>query len=143
MTTFGYCGPSGGLGGGFFDDGQIGGREVAEVRISSGVFIDAIQIIYVDQTGQTITKPRHGGSGGSLSVFKLAPGEYITEVGGKHGWYIDSLWIKTNQGKTKKWGGGGGSVNFTYHAPPGTRIFGFSGRSGVFLDSIGVIMRTP
>ena len=101
------------------------------------------KIVYVDQIGQKTTKPRHGGSGGNPKDFKLAPGEYIIEVGGKYGRFIDSFWIKTNQGKTEKWGGGGGNVNFTYHAPPGTRIFGFFGRSGVFLDSIGVIMRTP
>ena len=144
MATFGYCGPSGGLGGGYFNDGQVGGQEVAEVRIRSGALIDAIQIVYViDQTSHAIPRPRHGGNGGSPSVFRLAPGEYITDVGGKYGRYIDSLWIKTNRGRTKTWGGGGGSVDFFYNAPPGTRIFGFTGRSGVVLDLIGVIMRTP
>jgi len=143
--TFSTCGSCGGVGGAPFTDGQTGGRSIAEVRIRSGAFIDAIQIVYVDDaTGETITNPRHGGSGGKLDVFKLAPKEYITEVGGKHGWYIDSLWIKTNKGRTsKKYGGAGGAVTFTLQAPPGTRIHGFFGRAGNYLDAIGVIMRTP
>lgn len=143
MVSFVTCGPSGGMGGSTFTDGLKGDLEVAEVKVRSKDYIDAIQIIYGDKAGDTSVSDQHGGTGGSPSNFRLEPEEYITEVGGKYGYYIDSLWIKTNQGRTKNWGGSGGEVSFKYIAPPETRIVGFFGQAGDFLDSIGVIMRTP
>jgi jacalin-like lectin domain-containing protein len=148
-ASFSFLGSSGGVGGNYFSDGQAGGqfssgdRRLTEVRIRSGVFIDAIQLVYEDVIGQKIISPMHGGTGGTLSVFKLAPGEYITRISGKYGWYIDHLLIETNKGKAKGWGGTGGSANYTYTAPPGSSIHGFFGRSGTFIDAIGVILKTP
>lgn len=148
-ASFSFLGPSGGLGGNYFSDGQAGGqfssdnRRLTEVRVRSGAFIDSIQLVYENVIGQKIVSPMHGGSGGTLSVFKLDPGEYITRISGKHGWYIDSLLIETNKGKAKGWGGTGGSANYTYTAAPGSSIHGFFGRSGKFLDAIGVILKTP
>ena len=140
--VFSYCGPSGGLGGNKFDDGQTGGRRITEVRVYSGEFVDSIQIIYTNQVNQVIVGSKHGGPGGNLSVLKLSPNEYITTVGGKYGWYVDSLFMKTNKGQVKKWGGAGGNVDFFYSVPPGTHIHGFFGRAGKYVDSIGVIMNT-
>ena len=139
---FSYCGPSGGLGGNRFDDGQTGGRRIKEVRVYSGAFVDSIQVIYIDQTNQIIPGGKHGGSGGNLSVLKLTLDEYITTVGGKYGSYVDSLFMKTSKGQVKKWGGAGGNVGFFYSVPPGTHIHGFFGSAGKYLDSIGVIMKT-
>ncbi len=141
--TFSLCGPSGGVGGAEFSDGQRGGRTIVEVRVRSGALIDSIQVVYRDITGLVGKGAMHGRSGGNLSVFKLGPGEYITVVGGKYGKFIDSLYIKTNKGRHQKWGGQGGNIQFIYTAPPGSRIDGFFGRAGKYLDSIGVIMRTP
>lgn len=148
-NQFSFCGPSGGTGGKYFSDGPISGqsssvpRRLVEVRIRSGVFIDAIQTVYENSAGQKYTSPLHGGSGGTLSVFKLAPGEYITRISGKYGWYIDSLLIETNKGHAKGWGGTGGAANYTYTAPPGSSIHGFFGRSGKYLDAVGVILKNP
>ncbi len=97
--VFSFCGPSGGLGGNIFNDGQTGGWRVTEVRVYSGQFIDSIQVIYIDQTNRVVAGSKHGGSGGNLSVLKLAPDEYITTVGGKYGSYVDSLFMKTNKGQ--------------------------------------------
>ena len=147
--SFSFCGPSGGFGGNYFSDGTTGGqfssdnRRLVEVRIRSGIFIDAIQTVYENAVGQKITSPRHGGTGGKLSVFKLAPGEYITRISGKYGRFIDSLLIETNKGRAQGFGGTGGAGNYTYKVPPGSRIHGFFGRSGKFLDAIGVIIKTP
>jgi len=141
--TFSFFGPSGGVGGGYFSDGQTGGRKLIEVRIRSGAFIDSIQTVYADALGQQFVSPMHGGNGGTLAIFKLSPGEWITRISGRHGSFVDSLLIQTNKGRIKGFGGTGGSVNYTYTAPPGTRIHGFFGRSGKFVDAIGVILKTP
>ena len=141
--TFSFLGPSGGGGGNYYSDSQTGGRQLIEVRIRSGAFIDAIQTVYVDAIGQKFVSQRYGGGGGNLDIFKLAPGEYITRISGKYGSFVDSLLIQTNKGRAKGWGGSGGSANYTYTAPPGSRIHGFFGRSGKFIDSVGVILKTP
>lgn len=140
--TFSFLGPSGGGGGNYYSDHQIGGRQLIEVRIRSGTLIDAIQTVYVDALGQKFVSKRYGGGGGNLDIFKLVPGEYITRISGKYGSFVDSLLIQTNKGRAKGWGGTGGSVNYTYTAPPGSRIHGFFGRSGSLIDSVGVILKT-
>lgn len=141
MATFCYGGPSGGLGGDFFDDGQTGNHRLIEVVVYAGSFIDSIQTVY-DYLGQRVEKPKRGGNGGMKKVLKLAADEHITEIGGRHGWWIDSLWIKTSKGNVEKWGGNGGSRDFYYHVPTGTVIYGFFGYAGRFVDAVGVITLT-
>ncbi len=140
--TFSQFGPSGGHGGNRFNDGARRGQKVKEVKVYSGALIDSIQVVYTGQTNQTFAGKKHGGSGGNLSVLRLAADEYITTIGGKYGNLVDSLYIKTNKGQVKKWGGSGGKVKFYYNVPPGTSICGFFGRAGKYVDSIGVIMKT-
>ena len=142
--TFSSLGASGGGGGNFFSDLQKGkGRQLTEVRIRSGAVINSIQTVYVNTIGQEFVSSTHGGDGGTLQIFKLASGERITRISGRHGKFIDSLLIETNTGRAKGCGGGGGPTPYTYTAPPGSGIHGFFGRSGKFLDAIGVILRTP
>lgn len=146
-TTFTYLGPSGGLGGNHFSDGQVCGefssddRRLLELRIRSGTLIDAIKTVYVNVLNHKIESDQHGGTGGNLSTFTLAPDEYITRISGKHGTLIDSLLVVTNKGRSKRWGGTGGTRNFIYNAPPETCIHGFWGYSGTLLDSLGVIIK--
>lgn len=148
-STFSYNGPSGGVGGVQFSDLQISGgyssdnRRLTEIRIRSGAFVDGIQTVYENQTGQKFESPWHGGSGGTLSVFKLEPDEFVTRISGKYGWYVDRIEIVTNKGRNKGWGGTGGAKHFIYNAPPASYIHGFGGSSGRFVDSIGVIFKTP
>lgn len=141
--TFSFLGPSGGGGGNYYSDAQTGGRQLKEVRIRSGAFIDAIQTVYVNTIGQTFVSNRYGGGGGNLDIFTLAPGEYITRISGKYGSFVDSLLIQTNKGRIKGWGGTGGSATYIYTVPPGSSIHGFFGRSGKFIDSVGVMLKTP
>ena len=142
--TFSYLGASGGPGGSYFSDNQTGGLRVVEVRVRAGAYIDAVQFIYEHKvTKQIITGQRHGGTGGTLHVFKLQPGEYLTRITGKHGKFVDSFQLVTSKGRSKGWGGTGGSAHYTYSAPPGSHIHGLFGRSGVFLDAVGVILSTP
>jgi hypothetical protein len=144
---FYFCGPSGGVGGIHFSDAEVAGgflsdgRRLVEVRIRSGALINAIQTVYVNVLGQKYESPWHGGAGGTLSVFTLAPDEYITRVNGKYGAFMDHLEIITNKGHFKGWGGTGGQIGFVYNAPPGSKIHGFFGHSGDLLDSIGVFFK--
>ena len=154
-------GPSGGQGGSPFDDGELGnfirsfnplpfpilagGVQIARVRVFSGAYIDSIQVTYAPSAGITGQPGKHGGGGGARKDLLLQPGEYITEVSGRSGDYVDSLTIRTggSRSQTMTWGGSGGSRSFDYKAPPGTQIVGFWGRSGQYLDAIGVNMATP
>ena len=153
-------GPSGGYGGGPFDGGDFnylrsafslpyptiaGNVQIAHVTVFSGDYIDSIQVTYAPSPGITGQPGKHGGDGGSRRDLLLQPGEYITEVSGRYGDYVDSLTIRTggSRSQTMKWGGRGGSQSFDYWAPPGSQIVGFWGRSGDYIDAIGVLMTTP
>jgi hypothetical protein len=137
------CGPSGGKGGAVFDEpagfAEAQVNNIAELRVRSGAYIDSIQVVYITPR-QSV---QHGGNGGTLSVFRLEPDEYITVLGGKYGDYVDSLYIQTSKGRNQRWGGSGGNAQFIYRAPKGSWIGGFLGRSGNYLDAIGVYFVTP
>ena len=140
--TFSFCGASGGTGGNEYTDSQTQGLIVTEVRIWHGSRIDAIQFVYKNKQGGKIEGTKHGGNGGTLSVFMLQPGETIVKITGKHGTVIDSMQLLTSNGREQRWGGSGGSVNYTYSAPPGSSIFGLFGRAGTYIDALGVILLT-
>ncbi|MBV7326938.1 hypothetical protein KFU94_01490 [Chloroflexi bacterium TSY] len=87
--------------------------------------MDSIQLVYTNRVGR-----RHGG-GGRLDTFRLAPDEYIVQVYGKYGAFIDSLTIVTNKNQHKTWGGNGGAAKFAYTAPNGGKIvIGFKSQLG-------------
>ena len=115
------------------------------MTVFSGVYIDSIQVTYAPSEGITGQPGKHGGGGGARKDLLLQPGEYITEVFGRSGDYVDSLTIRTggSRSQTMTWGGSGGSRSFDYKAPPGTQIVFFWGRSGQYLDAIGVDIASP
>lgn len=148
-------GPWGGSGGSPFDDAEylihyrsfdfevvVAPVQIASVSISSGSLIDSIQVIYTRNSDILGQPGRHGGGGGSRRDLVLQPGEYITEVSGRSGDYVDSLTIRTggSRSQTMTWGGTGGTRSFSYVAPPGTQIFGIWGRSGEYVDRIGLLI---
>ena len=85
------CGPSGGQGGNPFSDDGLP-FNIAQINVWSGSYIDAIQLTY----GGGSRSPKHGGNGGSLTTYNIEAGEYITEVFGRYGSYVDLLYISTN-----------------------------------------------
>ena len=135
-------GPAGGPGGTPFDDVAPNQMEISKLRIRSGLFIDQLQVIYRNPVnGQEAPGPVHGGNGGLPTEITLNAGEFITEINGRTGSFVDSLTLKTNQGRIfSNLGGDGGPNPFRFHldVSSGEEIFGFSGRSGQFLDAIGV-----
>ncbi|SRR6266699_2875752 len=142
MTVFA---PVGGPGGTLFDDVAPNQMEIGELHIRSALFIDQLQAIYRNpMNGRLAPGPTHGGNGGLLTVITLNAGEFITEISGRTGSFVDSLMLKTNQGRIFRYLGGDGGPNpFRFHLDirSGEEIFGFSGRSGQFLDAIGVHTR--
>jgi hypothetical protein len=115
------------------------GTRVLEVRIRSGDHVDSVQMVFILADGRSVTSPRHGGSGGGLSVFRLNPGEYIMGLSGRYGDYVDSIQIHTNQRTSPLFGGRGGARDFQIEVPAGNQVVGFTGRAGDYLDAIGMI----
>ena len=144
-------GPFGGEGGYEFDDATIANMdqlEIGEITIRSGRFIESIEILYRNpHTGELVQSDHHGGPGGTEDPhIILSPGEYIVEIRGRTGQFVDSLTLQTNQGRTfGRFGGLGGSAD--YDAPSqqemnaGNEVFAFFGRSGEYLDAVGIHTR--
>jgi hypothetical protein len=142
-------GPVGGPGGGPFDDLTDLGLDASTMRIvglviRSGEYIDAIRPIYTDGSGK-LELPKHGGEGGGEVSFGMRPGEFITEISGRSGEFVDSLTIETNFGLRVGFGGPGGGPVEGYELPPdsaGTQeVVAFFGGSGEYLDRIGIHTR--
>jgi hypothetical protein len=137
-------GPSGGTGGEpFVDPGTLGSRLVM-IRVRSGAFIDAIQLVFAYKAGGSCANgtvgPWHGGEGGDLSEFPLACDEDVVEIGGKYANYVEHLFVKTSKGRVMHWGGSGGIQVFDYPLPRNASLKGVWGRAGVYVDAIGPIM---
>lgn len=122
----------GGSGGATFLD-QPPGR-IAGVRIRAGRYVDSVQFAY-RKDNKTTWGPQHGGNGGKLYEIKFESGERITEIGGRYGKYLDSVYIKTNRKTYPTRGGDGGSRSFKIQG----RIKGFWGRSGSLVDALGAV----
>ena len=110
----------------------------------------------------------HGGPGGKRHEIHLQDGEFVEQISGKHGTYVDSVKIRTSRkiypeasvepGESsgeagsasidsgvesaveQRYGGEGGSVSFSYTAPKGYQIIGICGRAGQLLDALGVVL---
>lgn len=132
-------GPAGSDGGDEFDDTdqcKIPDNRISKVTVKYGSYIDSISITYI--SGAT---RKHGGTGGeNEEIIQLEEGEYINEIRGKCGQYIDSLRIITNK-KSYTLGGTGGKNKYSLTAPDGYMVNGFFGRSGSYLDAIGIICK--
>jgi hypothetical protein len=114
--------------------------EIGGISLRSGLYVDQLQILYRNpSTGQLAFGPTHGGGGGGPSSFALNPGEFITQVSGRAGKYVDAITFLTNEGRSfGPFGGGGGApYRFPDQLQPNVEVFGFFGRSGLYLDAIG------
>ena len=142
-------GPVGGDGGGPFDDLADLGLDASTIRIvgliiRSDQFINSIMPIYLDGGGQ-LALPKHGGDEGLETRFGLRSGEFITEISGRSGQFVDSLTIETNLGARIGLGGLGGGPVEGYELPPDTagtqEVVALFGASGTLLDRIGIHTR--
>ena len=142
-------GPVGGMGGAAFDDlNQLGlipsTTRIIGLIVRSGAYIDSINPIFVVGDGN-IALPKHGGDGGSEHRIGMKPGEFITEISGRSGAFVDSLTIETSLGRRLGFGGPGGGPVAGYEMPPEEdgrqEVVAFFGGSGVYLDRVGIHTR--
>jgi hypothetical protein len=144
-------GPYGGSGGASFSDELPDGARIIEVLIRHGEYVDGIQLVWQLADGSGVFGPYHGGQGGEVDSFILAPGEVIELIHGRSGDLVDSLAFQTSFGNSYGPYGGGGGTPFVEdfraepdpevdHAP-GARasraLTGIFGQSGDLLDAIG------
>jgi hypothetical protein len=141
-------GPVGGSGGVPFTDGISGeglsiaipfSARVKRVLIQSGAYVDAVQLVF-HQNGTEHFANHHGGDGGARSVFELDNDEYITNVSGRSGAYVDAISFTTNKRRSPEYGGKTGSP-FSFDIPKGHHLIGFTGSAGAYLDSVGIRYR--
>jgi hypothetical protein len=129
----------GGSGGSAFSDEVVPrGARISEVRVRSGDKVISIQAIYTLLDGRLLEGPVHGGDGGSLHVFSLAPDEYFTGLSGRSGKSIHSVSIRTNKHTSQVFGGNGGASVFDVNVPAEKAAIGFHGRCGSSLNAIGL-----
>ena len=136
------CGPSGGVGGQPFDDPPPHDHaKIRELRIWSGLSIEAVQIVHTCE-GEIFERPKRGQSTLGFSIMKLGPGELITEISGRYSGYIDQLEIRSNKNNVKRFGSARGLYDFHYQAPENYHISGLWGRAGRLIDTLGIYI-TP
>ncbi len=139
---------SGGTGGSpFKDDNVPPSAQLAELRVWSGEWINAIQAVYRTRDGRTIETPVHGrdgkkdgnldGDGGHLDVLTLRPDEWIASIEGSYGKFVNRITVTLNNRRSMTFGKGG-EHPFQYSAKPDEAIVGFQGRSSKYLDAIGI-----
>lgn len=131
----------GGLGGQPFLDDLTRAQRIRRITVRHGGYIDAIQVLWVDNDGKLQQGMRHGGGGGTESIFELDDDETIVEIRGRAGAYVDRLEFITNKGKHAAFGGQGGEP-FRIDIGSDRRLVGFWGRAAGLVDAIGVCL-TP
>lgn len=138
LTTKKY----GGSGGTAFHDNLTTVGHAVRVNIRANEYVEAIQFVWVDEEGTTHFPGHvHGGKYGTLESFDLEDGEFINEIEGRSGDYVDQLTFKTNRGRTHGPYGGNGGNGGTPWSMSGIHVDGAFGSAGEHLDSIGFYKR--
>jgi hypothetical protein len=152
-------GPSGGTGGGFFNDiaDQLGGfngasaASIARLQVNAGATLDHLQVTYLSE-GITIGPIQHGASNGG-AVFPafdlfLAGGERLSKIQGWLGVFDGTLEARgfnfiTTTGRQSGVLGATTDQPFFFEAPANGEIMAFWGHQGLFFDAVGVFVRVP
>ncbi len=127
----GNFGNSGGDGGYPFNiSPPKGDYTISEIYVYAENIINGIQISYnhlVNGTNRTQSIV-WGSPYGQKNTFVLEPNEYITEINGKYGDFIDSIQFTTNKNRiSPRYGGDGGAQWYKYEAPKESKINGLTG----------------
>ena len=138
-------GTSGGQGGYPFAEYVIpDGARIAAIRVLSGWYVDSIQVIYADATGNETPLEQIGGAGLHFAEhenrFVLDADEYLVGISGASGQYVDNIRFHTNKRLSDVYGGHGGENAFSYMADAGSQVVGFWGRADWYLDAVGVLV---
>jgi len=138
---------SGGNGGRQFMDLPFQNARIQAISVRTKTLPGNIKVIAgirltYKQGNQTFNGRWLGGQGDNQSTFTLRNGEYITQIYGRSGAYVDSLKLTTNQNRRRHWGGNGGSRTYGFKSTPHEPIIGIWGREGALIDAIGVVRLT-
>jgi predicted flap endonuclease-1-like 5' DNA nuclease len=117
------------------------GARIREVKLTTGWFVDSIQVGYVDAAGAMQTLPGIGGHGDEVHSFTLEDDEYLVGVSGRSAQYLDNIRFHTNKRVSPTYGGEGGAVEYSFLAPEGSEVVGFFGRADWYIDAIGIVVR--
>jgi predicted flap endonuclease-1-like 5' DNA nuclease len=135
-------GPAGGIGGTWFDGYDLPvDAELVEIHLLTDQYVNALQFVYRNATGERVVLPTVGAEHGQHAVFVLEPGERLTGISGLADWYIDAIRFHTNRRVSELYGGHGTSQAFSYELPSGEEVAGLFGRFDRHIDAIGVTAR--
>ena len=135
----------GGSGGKFFNDLPaqscygLSKMKLKSILIKSETYVNQIQFILSDNF-ESLIFPRHGGNGGTESIFTVEDNEYITAVEIGSNIYVNSLAFFTNRGRRSiTFGSDGSNLLEIVRAPPGGQLIGIKGKVDEIIDSISFI----
>ena len=135
----------GGTGGNPFQDvtpESISDQTVLSIlEISGNAWINQLARTYVSPPNQFL----HGNPGGSESVpLNLQSGEFITEIYGTYGEYVNCLQISTSLGQKLSYPPNPQNApnKINWPVPAGSVLVGFQGHSGEYLDQLQPIVCT-
>jgi hypothetical protein len=119
----------------------VAGRNarIHNITVRGGNYIDYLMMN--KEPGGYVFEAGTPHEGQFIEMLTLEPGEYITGISGKSGFYIDRLTIHTNRRDFGPYGGSGGSDDFKLVAGQGKEVCGFHGRSGEYIDALGILYR--
>lgn len=106
-------------------------------------YVEGLQLEWDMKDGRIVSSPKVGSvSAGTEHVVDFAKDEFITNIEGRSGVYVDNLLVKTNK-RELTFGGGGGDLFYFYQSAEcpakGVSIMGLVGKAGIYIDSIGVV----
>lgn len=134
-------GPTGGAGGGYWEDDTNGVKKISKVVIFSAHDIQTIQVTVEKGDGTPVDHPKRGSSSiGNEGKLSLSSNEYINAISGKYWGTISTIAFHTNtRGEVNTFGiTNPDHRDYEYRAPDGYHIIGLFGSSGVLLDALGV-----
>ena len=122
----------GGTGGGAFDDLNSLGNQLGKIKSITVRHVDSIAVTY-----GPATRSSHGGGGGGEDRFDLEDDEWLTEIRGRSGLYLDQVQFFLSSGRVSPVYGGYGGGPFIERRD-NSIIKAFFGRSGLYIDQLGV-----
>ena len=134
------AGPSGGYGGYVFQDSPPSDfDQVILVKACSNKYLDSVEMVVRDRSGDHIQYGKHGGNAIGCKTLYFWEGEYITSVSGRYGRYVDSIRVKTSEGRELFVGGTTGAATYKFEGDDQYQIAGFHGLYNLLVDAIGVV----
>ncbi|MBA2672338.1 jacalin-like lectin [Ramlibacter sp.] len=111
-----------------FQDAPAASARITGIRMRYGEVVDCLEVFYDGKSGGQHGNP----DGGTPHEIALAADEYVVEVSGRCGDFIDSLVFTTSKGQAVGGGGTSGGKPFSTRGHSGWRnpkLFSVSGRS--------------